>query len=444
MAFFNQPSLIIHEESGHLYNFAYRNNQITYNHFQKERRKIKEKIINHKATKDFDGGINSYGEIYLICRNIDNRIILLSSHRDYTHSRLIVEGEKNAENLSACVVGDDIHIFYLTPLDREHKKYRINHCYDLGDGWINQELDTINKIDLLNPIHSTVIGDEIYLLYYDVILGLEQIFIKAYNLKSKVWSDSIQLTIGGNRKLYLDGLIRENGKIQLAYCEYIEGNLIVKYQEYKIDGNNYKKIKEKDISNPGNCQFPTLIYHGKVLWICWVEYNYVASRYSEDNGNTWSDAYLWNESKTEDIVRHKYISNINNNILNYSFGNAYNLSFIGFGNLKNTKIIPIKRKGLDNKVDIDRELSIDKEENIKLWDRLSKLERDIILLRNQIMIPSEKVRFLEEEIKSLTQNQNTEKFVEERDFSNIEKRLLKIESFLLQNTRGFKSFKINK
>ena len=110
MAFFNQPSLIIHEESGHLYNFAYRNNQITYNHFQKERRKIKEKIINHKATKDFDGGINSYGEIYLICRNIDNRIILLSSHRDYTHSRLIVEGEKNAENLSACVVGD-IFIF---------------------------------------------------------------------------------------------------------------------------------------------------------------------------------------------------------------------------------------------------------------------------------------------------------------------------------------------
>ena len=80
------------------------------------------------------------------------------------------------------------------------------------------------------------------------------------------------------------------------------------------------EIKEKDISNPGNCQFPTLIYHGKVLWICWVEYNYVASRYSEDNGNTWSDAYLWNESKTEDIVRHKYISNINNNILNYSFG----------------------------------------------------------------------------------------------------------------------------
>ena len=67
-------------------------------------------------------------------------------------------------------------------------------------------------------------------------------------------------------------------------------------------------------------------------------------------------------------------------------------------------------------MDIDRKLSIDKEENIKLWDRLNKLERDIILLRNQIMIPSEKVRFLEEEIKSLTQNQNTEKFVEERTF----------------------------
>ena len=437
VAFFNQPSLIIHEKEGNLHNFAYMDNQIIYHYFDKDRGRIKDKIINHMATNDFDGGINSFGEIYLVCKNVDNRVVLLSSHRDYTHSRLIVEAEKKAENLSACVVGDNIHIFYLEPLDKENRKYRLNYCYDLGEGWINQELDIIHKGDVLNPIQSMVVGNKVFLFYYHVISEVEQIFIKSLDLEGGNWSDPIQLTTSKGNKLYLDALIKNNNEIHLTYCEYEEGNLLVKYQRNKIEGIKNQVLIEEIVSNPGNCQYPTLIYFGEILWISWAEYNYIASRYSEDNGDSWGNIYLWKQSKTEDIVRHRYISDGSDYKLNYSFGNAQNLSFIGFGKLELTRIIPIKKRGLDIKVNNEM-MTLNNDDNSQLRDKLNKLERDIILLRNQLIIPSEKIKYLEEQIKTLTQDQNIEKSIEEKDLSNIKERLLIIENFLLQNTRGFK------
>src|SRR5690554_1415428 len=144
MPFFNQPSIILQEEKGNLHNFVYRDKKIVYQFFQKDTGRIKKKIINYHATNDFDAGISPMGDIYLVCRNEDNSVVLLSSHRDYAHPRVIVEADKQAQSLNICVVEDDIHIFYYSPQDQEKTKYRLNHYYDNEKGWINHEINTIS------------------------------------------------------------------------------------------------------------------------------------------------------------------------------------------------------------------------------------------------------------------------------------------------------------
>lgn len=449
MPFYNQPSLIVQEKMGNLHNFIYRDKKIIYQSFFKETGKINKKVINHQATNDYDAGINPLGEIYLICRNEDNSVVLLSSHRDFDYFRVIVEAGKQAQNLKICVIEDDIHIFYCVPQGVDKTKYMINHYYDNGKDWSNQEINIISRGDVLNPIQSIVAEDKIFLVYYNLISGIEQIFIKAYDLKEQKWSDGQQLTTGIEKKLYLDVLIRKMGDLEIAYCEYEEGNLVVKYEKHKIEGYNIKRIEEQKISNGANCQNPTLIYYGKILWLCWVEYNYIASRYSENEGGNWSEIYLWNQSKVEDIVRHKYIVNKeNSDVLNYSFGSADDLSFIGFGNLENTSIIPIKRKGFVKKMDVKKEI-IKNSDNNTSKELLSKIENDTNKIKKKLgenKLSEEienRINNIENQIEILKKGQKRVLDLEEKQYVELEERILIIENFLTHNTRGFRHIRKN-
>ena len=130
--------------------------------------------------------------------------------------------------------------------------------------------------------------------------------------------------------LYIDMLLIEN-KFHIVYCIYDE-NLVVKYERFSYD-NEINHDNEEIISNVGNAMYPTLIYYEDKLWIVWIENENVMSRYSIDQGITWSPIYLWKDSKTKEIVRYKYISNTGNinNILDYSFGTIQpDIGFMGF------------------------------------------------------------------------------------------------------------------
>jgi hypothetical protein len=450
MPFFNQPSLIVQEKMGNLHNFIYRDKKIIYQSFNKETGKIRKKVINHQATNDYDAGINPSGEIYLVCRNENNSVVLLSSHRDFAHSRVIVEAERKAQNLNICVIGDEIHIFYCVPQGEDKTKYKINQYYDNGIDWTNQEINSISRGEVLNPIQTIVTGEKIFLVYFNLVSGIEQIFIKTYDLDKQNWSDDQQLTTSKENKLYLDVIIREMGKLEIAYCEYEEGNLVVKYEKHKIEGCSIiKKIEEQKISNGENCQNPTLIYYGKMLWICWVEYNYIASRYSKNEGGSWSDIYLWKQSKVDDIVRHKYIVNKDNgDVLNYSFGSADDLRFIGFGNLENTSVIPIKRKGFVNNMDVKKEIIKNDDFIDNNYESKELLSDDNIIKKqiNENKLSEEienRIDKIENEIETLKKGYKRVLDLEEKQYVELEERILIIENFLTQNTRGFRHIRKN-
>ncbi len=86
-------------------------------------------------------------------------------------------------------------------------------------------------------------------------------------------------------------------KINLVYSQYYEGNLIIKYERFNYRDGKIDKEKEEILSNPEDAQEPILIYYEEKLWVVWLEYENILSRYSDDYGTTWSSIYLWDESK---------------------------------------------------------------------------------------------------------------------------------------------------
>lgn len=439
MPFYHQPGMIFQDHSGNIYNFSYNDGEITYIFFDKLLGKTKKGIIGKKVTNDFDGAVNSLGEIYLIYKGEEGKVVLTSSSREFFLGRTIIERDPSIQNLTLCFVEDRIHIFYCIP-EGKHGVYKIMHQFENGEGWSVQESYTLMKGGILNPILPLVKKNKIQLLYYDFIENAEQLFIKTYDCKKGSWGQSQQITSSEGKKLYFDAL-QVGNQLHIAYCEYIQENLIVKYAKYFIEGENYKKILEQEISNPANCQYPTLIYYGKRLWLCWTEYNYIISKYSNDGGIHWSEIYLYNESKKEDIIRYKYSTNGENNILlNYSFGKVKNLQFIGFGNLDNTTKIPLKKK--KPKTQITQESP--KFDSSKEKEGEKEQEQSLDLLKKEMEKIEKKLKSIENTIEELQGKNEKQEEKRKGESKKIEDRLAIIENFLLKNTRGFKYLQKNK
>lgn len=346
MAYFNDKLLLISDSHENIDVFRLLKGKITRYNFNYETQKQYEKVIAKEVFLEYDGSIDENDTIYIICqdKSFDLILILLKKNKDMEVVKLTEEPIPEVYYLNIILDNDKPHIFYFILTSKIEKKYRIYHHYFTGGEWITNKVDEIKVRELLNPLKIFRADNEIILSYYNKI-GDEQIYIKKFDLNKEKWEEKIRLTDDEKNKLYLDFVVGKD-KIHLTYCQYEEGNLVVKYERYSYDNVLLRKEVEEKISNIENPQDPTLIYYEDRLWIVWIEYENVMSRYSDDFGNTWSPIYLWKESKGKDIVRYKY-NKLNNEgiILNYSFGKIdSDISFIGFGVLDNTIEIPLKKK----------------------------------------------------------------------------------------------------
>ncbi|MCF6465708.1 hypothetical protein [Clostridium sp. Cult2] len=346
MAYFNDKLLLISDSHENIDVFRLLKGKITRYNFNYETQKQYEKVIAKEVFLEYDGSIDENDTIYIICqdKSFDLILILLKKNKDMEVVKLTEEPIPEVYYLNIILDNDKPHIFYFILTSKIEKKYRIYHHYFTGGEWITNKVDEIKVRELLNPLKIFRADNEIILSYYNKI-GDEQIYIKKFDLNKEKWEEKIRLTDDERNKLYLDFVVGKD-KIHLTYCQYEEGNLVVKYERYSYDNVLLRKEVEEKISNIENPQDPTLIYYEDRLWIVWIEYENVMSRYSDDFGNTWSPIYLWKESKGKDIVRYKY-NKLNNEgiILNYSFGKIdSDISFIGIGVLDNTIEIPLKKK----------------------------------------------------------------------------------------------------
>lgn len=347
MSFYNDNISVINDSFENIYVIQWSEGKISLLYFDKASQSSERKELIDGVQEDYSVEIDSEDNIYLLTQSIDG----------YLNLSTIKENSKNvianltdkpipiAFNLNI-FFDEHLHIIYSIMLDDFKNTYRIYHHVLEDNKWISHEVDDIKVDKLLNPFILGNIDDKLVICYYDFIIDEEEIFFKMFDMESNNWSEKIKLTSGFSSKLYID-FIYYKGKMHLVYSEYFEGNLVVKYERFRIEENKVIKEVEKVLSNPENCSYPIIVVYENKLWIVWVEYDSIVSRYSEDQGQSWSNLYLWKESKKEDIVRYKFVDNgkYKKSIkFNYSFGKVFpTVEFIGFGPLVNTMEVPLKK-----------------------------------------------------------------------------------------------------
>ena len=349
MGFYNEKFSILTDSLGNIYNLEWRNGAIIgfcFNSFNGEMEK--NEIVND-ILEEYDVAIRNDDYIYLVYQGKDNHLYLSTIFKENNEVIQITKSPiSNVFNLNMLLDSDEIHIFYEILIDGENKTYRIYHHHYCNNHWNTNIVEEIKVLNMLNPINIISDMGKLFIAFYDII-ETEEIFIKIYDIAEQTWLDKTRLTYDSGSKLYLDTLL-EKDTLHLTYSRYIEGNLAIVYEKFEIGNNNFNRVKKSLLSNIENGFNPTLVKYQDKLWVIWLEYESILSRYSMDNGEEWSNIYLWKESKYIDFVRYKYsefpIKDANKK-LNYSFGKVHpDISFLGFGPLDNIIEVPLKKKKL--------------------------------------------------------------------------------------------------
>lgn len=340
MTYYNDKLSLVVDSLDNTSLFMISNRNILKHYFDKELNAMNKEIIVEGVFLEYSTSIDKNDNIYLVYQDMSFNLILTQLKGRKLEKTILSDKPISELYYLELIINEKPHIFYYKSLKESKKQYGIYHSYFNGKDWVISIVDKINVNQLLNPMRIIKKEKEIILAYYDKIED-EQIYIKSFNISTEQWERKIQLTSSKNSKLYIDILLKDE-KLNLVYSEFQRGNLIIKYERFNYINNKVVKEKEHKLSKLENPQEGTLIYYDKKLWVVWIEYDNVMSRYSEDNGETWSSIYLWKESKREDIVKYNFSreNKKDENILNHSFGRINPaIKLIGFGDLEGvTKI----------------------------------------------------------------------------------------------------------
>lgn len=294
-----------------------------------------------EVLEEYDAAILS-DKIYVLYQNVEGHLILIVVNGNKKEEiQLTHTGLSEVFNLCLEIKDKFIHILYA--IRGEGNKYYIKHHFYDGSKWEEFLVDEISVKKVINQMKAILMKDRLHLIYYNDDYNIS---IKSFNLDNLTWSNSFNLISNSNEKLFLDGIV-VNNNLHLAFCEYVDENLVVKYLRYECQDENYIKTAEEFISNEGSPSHPTVIYYKNDLWITWLELDKVFSRLSKDMGNSWTQIYMWNETKKIDFIRYKYLAveKDENVCLNYSFGSIYpEIRFLGFGSTRSAVEIPVKKK----------------------------------------------------------------------------------------------------
>lgn len=345
MSFYNDKWVIANVDKEEILLLRKSAKDILLDRIRKDTNITSKETLVQDALEEYDAGIGINNELYTIYQN-ENMDLIITILRSEGKEDIKLTAEPIPEVIDLNIIINDnkIHIIYLIKIPDEDIEYRIYHHYYEGEDWHTYIVDEIIAKKVLNPIKLIQEEENILIGYYmnDLEIGL-----KKFDLKKLEWSDPFKLVSSPEEKLYID-MIKLEENIHLAYCEFQEGNLIIRYEKFNYVDKAYEKELEEIVSNEGSPSHPTIIIYENKMWITWIELDNVMSRVGHRDGTNWSDSiYTWDNSRNIDFVRYKYLSvdSEENRILDYSFGSIYpEIEFIGFGSLEKAREVPIKKK----------------------------------------------------------------------------------------------------
>lgn len=341
MAFYTDRWIILNILEDKVFLVRKKKQEIILKRIVGDLQKEEEKVLADDVLIEYDMDLNQSGKIFMLYQNKERNLILRTlDDGKLEEIKLTSEPIGEVVDLNIHVVDKKIHILYLVKVFNEDNIYNIVHHYYNGANWEDFIVEEIIAMKVLNPLKVVKEGDNIFLSYYK---NDRKVCIKKFDVNEVKWGESFIVSHSQEEKLFVD-MIKTQGYIHIAYCEYIEGSLVVMYKKIELDNGKFNIKLEEIISNEGSPSHPNIILFHNKLWISWLELNKILSRESEDKGDNWGAIYQWNKTRNMDFLRYKYISrkkddNIN---LDYSFGTiSPQVKLIGFGPIDEAAEVPL-------------------------------------------------------------------------------------------------------
>lgn len=327
--FYHDKVILVDNNNG-IYLVRKIRNEIVLQHYAKDALEMKQEVLVSDAIGEFD--IDYYKkDLFLVYKNRNKQLALINIDKKELKAIIVDQDILGGTFELNIINGDDSkNIIYIEEIPAEDLSYYIKHILIEGNNIKEYLVDKIETHYFINPLKVIIDNNNLIIAFYDK----NQICIKVFNQSLKSWSEATIITDNKN-KLYLD-FIKVDNYLHLVYCDFHDENFLIKYERFLIEDDNTTKDVELNISDYGNNTDPILIYHQNKLWIVWKGTEQLLSKYSEDNGKIFSDIDIEKISKSQHIVKYKYVVNKKEEdiVIQNAYGSYYpDISFMGFHSL---------------------------------------------------------------------------------------------------------------
>lgn len=336
MSFINDYSYTIRRSNKDIFYF-YCENGLFYKYYDSHNNLIKKINILEDYIKDFtmfsfsiDEDDNIYGvlcfdnlKIIKCCKDSFSFSIEDTLKFDFQKFRMCYPYFKKIDNT--------IHMFYYVYEIQESNTTALFHMYKENDTWYEQKIDFINHL-ILNEYKVVFIRDIPIIFYFNIIDNSEEIFCCIFNNLSHTWSNPIQITDTKRNKLYMDVIVKDNF-IHITYCYEVNNTYCIKYIKSVVENNIFKISLSTDITKYSIFMYPSFTVDEDKLFLMWVHLDKLYTCYSTNDGFSWSEPFLDENSIYLEFLRSKFLSNYKED-LSCSDSSLFitngEISFLGF------------------------------------------------------------------------------------------------------------------
>lgn len=331
---------IIKNSKGKLYNFYLNEKQqIEYIVTDQENRWAEKDIVFEEAINSFSVEIDELDVVHIVSYSKKGMIHYHTSVKNnWIHKNIKSYSTDISEIYYPVIkiIDKSINIFYYF----HDKKYKstcdlVHFVLNEESVWKSRSLFKINYNKFINPFYVLLKEGGMYVLFTSLIGEFNQIFLASFDDQSYKWQKPIQITESPIEKIYIYGLMINKDILHIAWSEFDEKGLTVKY--IKLCGKQFEKDSSiQSLSEKSNCSFPILLFYNGLLWCTWTQMNKLYACYSKDEGNEWSSPTIRQESQQLKFKLYQYKTNYTddyqNIICNYLYGSLYpKIQFLGFG-----------------------------------------------------------------------------------------------------------------
>ncbi|SHJ50652.1 hypothetical protein [Paramaledivibacter caminithermalis] len=342
MAFINNIQRVIRKSNGNIVNFYVQDNSLytrefVYNQGWNNPISMMENIKHNQV----DIKIDNKDMLYGIANKTTGEMLYIFSNKNILNYNTLFRYDNNKYIIKYPYIekrNNSIAIAYYFQELKNKKEWTIAFHFFDGIKWTHNHIYSIKAFPIINPFLLSIDNKCTNLFYFDSINGKEEIFIKRLSTTSKLWQSPIQLTFSNSQKLYLNILKEDSDIYHIAWSEFIDKNLVIRYVKGYFKDDKFIFSKVISLSEPSNCSFPTFVKTNKALWCIWVQMNKLFSSYSLDDGYTWSNPKVDKKSENCNFIRYHFSSNHHQDLENFKlstiFGTRYPImSFLGFKNI---------------------------------------------------------------------------------------------------------------